>query len=107
MMQAEGSLERVARLQAIFHERADRIRSLAGVGDVRVLGGVLAIELVAADGAGLGYLEPVGPRLAAAFLKRGLLLRPLGDVLYFMPPYAITDEEAHWSIDQIEDVLKG
>ena len=52
-----------------------------------------------------GYLDQIGPRLAAAFLDRGLLLRPLGNVLYFMPPYVITDEEVDWVIAQMGEVL--
>ncbi|HKC57523.1 MAG TPA: hypothetical protein VKC35_15415, partial [Vicinamibacterales bacterium] len=53
-----------------------------------------------------GYLDEIGPRLAAAFLARGLLLRPLGNVLYFMPPYVITEEETAWAIDQIGEVIE-
>lgn len=103
----EKSLERVRRLEELFRARILPLRSIPGVGDVRVLGGVAAVELASGDGnASHGYLEPAGPRLTGAFLERGLLLRPLGDVLYFMPPYAITDEEAVWAIDQIEEVLK-
>jgi len=52
-----------------------------------------------------GYLDGIGPRLAAAFLERGLLLRPLGNIVYFMPPYVITDEEADWALGEIADVL--
>ena len=83
------------------------LRSLPLVGDVRVIGGVGAIELVTdrlTKSAG-GYLDELGPRLAAAFLDRGLLLRPLGNVLYFMPPYVITEEETAWAINQIGEVL--
>lgn len=102
------SLERVRSLEALFRSRLMPLLSLPGVGDVRVLGGVAAVELSAVDkNTSHGYLEPVGPKLSAAFLSRGLLLRPLGDVLYFMPPYVITDEEAHWAIDQIEEVLQA
>ena len=43
--------------------------------------------------------------MGAEFLKRDLLLRPNGDLLYFMPPYVITDEEIDWVFDQIEDVM--
>jgi len=43
--------------------------------------------------------------MSAAFVQRGLLLRPLGNVLYFMPPYVITEEETSWAIEQIADVL--
>jgi adenosylmethionine-8-amino-7-oxononanoate aminotransferase len=72
------------------------------------LGGVIAIELVRdrkTRDTG-GYLDRMGPELMARFLNLGLLLRPLGNVLYFMPPYVIRDEEAHWALDQIEDVLR-
>ena len=52
-----------------------------------------------------GYLDGIGPRLAAAFLERGLLLRPLGNLVYFMPPYVITEDEVDWAIQQIGEVL--
>ena len=54
---------------------------------------------------GSGYLDGIGPRLAAKFLENGLLLRPLGNVVYFMPPYAITSAEVEWSLGIIERVL--
>ena len=52
-----------------------------------------------------GYLDSRAPRLIHAFLEKGLLLRPLGNVLYFLPPYVIEDQEAHQSFDVIEEVL--
>jgi adenosylmethionine---8-amino-7-oxononanoate aminotransferase len=99
----ESSLDRVRELEALFRSRATSLCKIPSVADVRILGGVAAIEL-ATDGPG-GYLDSAGPHLSKQFLKRGLLLRPLGNVLYFMPPYVITDAEAHWAIDQIEEVL--
>jgi adenosylmethionine-8-amino-7-oxononanoate aminotransferase len=74
-------------------------------GDVRGIGGVAAIELVERSDRHDGYFASIGPRLHEAFLKRGLLLRPLGSILYFMPPYAITDQEVDWAFDQIAEVL--
>jgi adenosylmethionine-8-amino-7-oxononanoate aminotransferase len=91
----------VQRLAAQFESAAQELARLPVVGNVRTIGGVLAMELVS-DG---GYLDQVGPQLAAAFLDRGLLLRPLGNVLYFMPPYVITEEETAWAIDQIAEIL--
>ena len=96
-------LARIARLETQLREGLAPLSSLPIVGDVRVLGGVGAIELVsdkATKSAG-GYLDQIGPRLSSAFLDRGLLLRPLGNVLYFMPPYVITDDEVDWVIEQI------
>jgi adenosylmethionine-8-amino-7-oxononanoate aminotransferase len=53
-----------------------------------------------------GYFSSIGPYLYDAFLARGLLLRPLGSILYFMPPYAITDQQVDWVFDQIAEVLR-
>lgn len=74
------------------------------MGDVRVIGGVGIIEMSSDDP---GYLNSFGPRACSALLDRGLLLRPLGHVLYFMPPYAITPGETEWAILQIAEVLRA
>jgi adenosylmethionine-8-amino-7-oxononanoate aminotransferase len=86
----EPVLENVARIERQMH---------AGLNG-RVMGGVGVVELE-----GAGYLDNVGPRLAAEFLERGLLLRPLGNVVYFMPPYCITESETEWALTQIRDVV--
>ena len=100
----DAVLDRIRALEQQLRAGLDPLRALACVGDVRVIGGVGIIELQS-DSA--GYLDQLGPRLAAAFLERGVLLRPLGNVLYFMPPYVITDEQTAWVLHQIADVLAG
>jgi adenosylmethionine-8-amino-7-oxononanoate aminotransferase len=95
----EAVLERVARLEQHLRAGFEPLRAL---GDVRVIGGVAAVEL---DSDKPGYLDQIGPRLTAAFLDRGLLLRPLGNVVYFMPPYCITESETAWALEQIASVL--
>jgi adenosylmethionine-8-amino-7-oxononanoate aminotransferase len=95
----EAVLARVLRLEEQLRAGFEPLRSL---GDVRVIGGVAAVELRSDK---TGYLDQIGPRLAAAFLDRGLLLRPLGNVVYFMPPYCITESETAWALEQIAAVL--
>jgi adenosylmethionine---8-amino-7-oxononanoate aminotransferase len=102
LFRSEGTLDRVKRLERQFHKRLEPLRELESVGDVRAIGGVAAVEL---KGSG-SYFDSIGPGLYDAFLKRGLLLRPLGSILYFMPPYVITDDEVDWTFDQIESVLQ-
>jgi adenosylmethionine---8-amino-7-oxononanoate aminotransferase len=102
-----GLLARVARLEAQLREGLAPMASLPIVGDVRVMGGVGILELVEdkATRAAGGYLDAMGPRLGAAFLERGALIRPLGNIVYLMPPYVITDEQVDWLIGQVADVL--
>ncbi len=66
------------------------LQPLAGRAHIRGIGPVWAVELPGDS----GYLAEVGRALAAAALRRGVLLRPLGNVLYAMPPFCLTDEEA-------------
>lgn len=100
-------LGRVRALEAWLRQGLSPLVALPVVGDVRVIGGVGVIELVSdrATKAGGGYLDDIGPRLTQAFLDRGLLLRPLGNVLYVMPPYVITEDETAWTIRQVREVL--
>ena len=60
-----------------------------------------------------GYLAGVGPRLTRFFIDRGVLLRPLGNTIYVMPPYCITGAEldaavkdANKAVSQAEAIKK-
>jgi adenosylmethionine-8-amino-7-oxononanoate aminotransferase len=98
----ERTLDRVKALEKQFQTRLESLRELPVVGNVRGIGGVAIVEL----GNENNYFDPVGPRLYTAFLDKGLLLRPLGNILYFMPPYVITEREVDWAFDQIAGVLR-
>lgn len=107
MFGEEDVLARVLRLEQKLKEGLEPLRSLDCVGDVRVIGGVGVVELVTERKGGSAYLDGVGPVLAAEFLRRGLLLRPLGNVLYVMPPYVINDDETDWVMNQVREVLSS
>jgi adenosylmethionine-8-amino-7-oxononanoate aminotransferase len=96
-------LARVARLENLFAHRLAGLSGHPRVAGVWGIGGLAALELTP-HGAG-GYLDDLGPRLAAELLARDVLLRPLGNILYLLPPYVITDAEADFVFDQIEAVL--
>ena len=81
------------RIAALAQGIADRLTLLAGhpaFADPRQIGTIMAIDLIAADA---GYLSDLAPRLRAFFLERGLLLRPLGNTIYLMPPYCIDAQQ--------------
>jgi adenosylmethionine---8-amino-7-oxononanoate aminotransferase len=98
----ECVLARVQALERQLRDGLEPMRSFASVGNVRVLGGVGIVELESAEP---GYLDSLGPRLYREFLDRGLLLRPLGNIVYFMPPFVISETETEWALSQMSDVL--
>ncbi|HSX57172.1 MAG TPA: aminotransferase class III-fold pyridoxal phosphate-dependent enzyme, partial [Sphingomonas sp.] len=84
----EPVMERVAHLA---HRQRSYSRALSGkVNNLRQLGTIVAMEVEAPEGA---YLSVVGPRLMSFFRERNVLLRPLGNTVYVMPPYCISDED--------------
>jgi adenosylmethionine-8-amino-7-oxononanoate aminotransferase len=108
LIRESGSIEKVRALEGWLRRGLEPLRTLPLVGDIRVIGGVGIIELVAdrTTKSSGGYLDLAGPRLTAAFLQRGLLLRPLGNIVYFMPPYVITEEETASALAVIAEVLQ-
>ena len=101
------AIEQVARIESWLRRGLEPLAAHPSVGDVRVIGGVGCVELVVdkTTKASGGYLDGVGPTLTRAFLERGLLLRPLGNVVYALPPYVITEAETDWMTTQIAEVI--
>jgi len=105
LFEQERSLERVAGLERLFARRLARLAALPGVAATRGLGGLAVAELAPASEP--GYLDPRGPRVARALAERGIFVRPLGDVVYLLPPYCATDAECDAVFDALEEVLPG
>jgi adenosylmethionine-8-amino-7-oxononanoate aminotransferase len=93
-----------ARLHAIgnrLHARLHSLHNHPGVSHLRHVGGMVAWDLVGSNPNDSGYLSQVGPAMHAASLELGVLLRPLGNVVYALPPACTTDAQ----VDQIADVM--
>ncbi|MHC4845465.1 MAG: adenosylmethionine--8-amino-7-oxononanoate transaminase [Planctomycetota bacterium] len=60
---------------------------------VRRTGGIVALDLTLPEGSPGGYLADLAPKLRAEAVARGVLLRPLGNVLYAIPPACTTEEQ--------------
>ncbi|GLK78220.1 adenosylmethionine--8-amino-7-oxononanoate aminotransferase BioA [Methylopila jiangsuensis] len=94
----EPVAERVAALARAQAARLSRYDGDPRFRDARVCGTIAAVNIAVPD---TGYLAEIGLTLRRFFLERGVLLRPLGDALYAMPPYCVTDAE----LDLIHDAL--
>ena len=91
------------RIATLSRRQAARLAMLEGVRNARTLGTIAAFEI----GAGEGYLADVAPRLMAFFRERDVLLRPLGDTIYVMPPYCIDDDDLDHVYRVIAEALRG
>ncbi|MER9376848.1 adenosylmethionine--8-amino-7-oxononanoate transaminase [Mesorhizobium sp. M0491] len=96
----EPVAERIAALSAMQATGLRRFRDNSFFTDCRATGTIAALDLRTGSA---GYLAEIGPKLRAFFLERGLLVRPLGNVLYLLPPYCITGDELERLYDAIEE----
>ena len=97
----EPVLERNRLLAARIGANLAALRDHPRVADVRQTGMIAAVELVHNKNTRTPFAaaERRGLRAYLHGLERGVLLRPLGDIVYFMPPYVITPEEVDLMID--------
>jgi len=82
--ESEPVAERIGALAALQSEHLASLAADPRFKDVRQAGTIAAFDLKVNDA---GYLAGIGLRLMAFFLGRGILLRPLGNTIYVMPPY--------------------
>ena len=97
----EPVMARIARLASVHSERLDRFRDDRRFTNVRQLGTIAGLDLVANDA---GYMATIGPALYQRFMARGLLVRPLGNTIYIMPPYCSTESELDLVYEAIEEI---
>jgi adenosylmethionine-8-amino-7-oxononanoate transaminase len=99
----EKSAERRMGIERAHLAGLERIRRYPQARNCRVLGTVAAFDI----GDGTDYLRPIGLELAAFALERDILLRPLGNVVYLLPPYCTTADELALAYDVIAEFLES
>lgn len=105
IFEEEDTFQRIAEIEAQHREFANKLLDHPKVKKVRVCGSLLAFEFIddAASEAG-SYKSETSMKLRDFFLAEGLNIRPLGPVVYLMPPYCITNEQLKKGYDGL---LKG
>jgi adenosylmethionine-8-amino-7-oxononanoate aminotransferase len=102
IFETEPVFDRIAAIEAIHRERLEEFANHPAVACVRMLGTIAAIELKADDP---GYLSGLRSRLYPFFLENGVLMRPLGNVIYTVPPYVIAPDDLQYIYDVIRKAL--
>jgi adenosylmethionine-8-amino-7-oxononanoate aminotransferase len=87
----------------------EKFHELDCVGDIRHIGMIGALEIVKDRNSKEihPFSDRIGVKIYKEGLKRGAILRPLGNIVYFMPPYVITEEEIKTLTDIAYDSIKA
>jgi adenosylmethionine-8-amino-7-oxononanoate aminotransferase len=102
IFETEPVFERIAGIAKIHQERLAALTSHPAVADVRSIGTIAVVELKAVDP---GYSSKLRTKLYKFYLDAGVLLRPLGNIVYILPPFVISPADLHTIHDRIVDSL--
>jgi len=100
----DDTQEKISRICHRHQEFAQQIKGHPKVKEVRQTGTILAIEWQTQTGT--SYFSDLRNQLYHYFLEKGILLRPLGNVIYILPPYCISDEDLAEIYGQIIEALQ-
>lgn len=103
LLQEDDTWTAIKRISTQHHQFVSNVMNHPYVEDARALGVVLAVSVK--SGSEESYFNYLRDRLYNFFIHRKILLRPLGNVIYIMPPYCITDEELNMVYTAISDLL--
>lgn len=109
VMEEQSILDRANRTARYLTEQMNRrFLDHSNVGEIRSLGLIHAIELVEDKVSGQGFeaSRRVGYQIFKAGLEQGLVLRPLGNVIYYNPPLTITEAEVDLALERTERAIR-
>jgi adenosylmethionine-8-amino-7-oxononanoate aminotransferase len=104
LMEDPGFFDDIDRISRQHTHFFNRVRQHSKLSDVRQTGTIIALEI--REGEGSSYFSGIRDKAYAYFLEHGMLLRPLGNVLFLNPPYCTTDEELEYMYQTIENFLE-
>jgi adenosylmethionine---8-amino-7-oxononanoate aminotransferase len=99
----EQNKVRFMRMETWHQKGLDLLKDCSRLDKFRYCGTISAMDVDAKKDR--GYLSSIGPKLKEKFLEKGFLLRPLGNVIYILPPYCITEDELFSIYECIQDVI--
>lgn len=102
---AEETQNQIVKISQWQKDFQNRISSHPKVLNSRVLGTIFALELK--TDSDTSYVNEVRHKLYPFFLERDILLRPLGNVIYILPPYIIKKEEIDKVYEAVEEMLES
>jgi adenosylmethionine-8-amino-7-oxononanoate aminotransferase len=103
----DPQLQRQQQINKVLTESLAPFYGHAHIANIRQTGTIAAFDLVQdkASKTPFDWRERRGLQVFEAALKQGVLLRPIGNTVYFMPPYVITDDELRWVVKVADEAV--
>ncbi|PFO06349.1 adenosylmethionine--8-amino-7-oxononanoate transaminase [Bacillus sp. AFS076308] len=107
LFEKENLVEEVAEKAKYLHKLLEELKSLPYVGDIRQLGFMCGIELVFSKETKepLPKEKRIGYQATLKMRELGMLTRPLGDTIVFMPPHVSTKEELKEMVEIMKEAI--
>ncbi len=103
LFESERTLDKIAEIEKWHHAFADEINGHNAIADIRQHGTIIAIELKVDEGT--SYLSNIRDTAYRFFMDRRIMLRPLGNIIYILPPYCISSDDMKQVYAVIQDFL--
>lgn len=103
LLKSEETAKQIDRIEQWHAEQIQVWKARKNIKKLRQLGTIMALEFDTGETS--SYFHSLRDQLYAFFIKRGVLLRPLGNVIYIIPPYVITEVEMKKVYRCIEEAL--
>ncbi len=104
LLQTQEMQDNIARINKRHLTFQKHIESNPKVTTTRVLGVIFALEIVTESSA--SYYGSLRNKLYDFFIENGVILRPVGNIVYILPPYIMTDEQLQKVYEVVENALE-
>jgi adenosylmethionine---8-amino-7-oxononanoate aminotransferase len=104
LLQTQEMQDNIARINQSHLQFENKIKKHFKVKTTRVLGVIFALEVKTENQE--SYYGNLRNKLYDFFIENGIILRPVGNIIYVLPPYIITDEQLDKIYQTIENVLE-
>lgn len=103
LLQSQEMQENITRINLRHLAFQNHVKNHPKVTTTRVLGTIFALEIVTESSA--SYYGTLRNKLYDFFIENGVILRPVGNIVYILPPYIITDEQLQKVYEVVEKAL--
>lgn len=99
------AFDNIKRIEQQHHLFLQKIKSHKALIDARQLGTIIAFEIKTTEQT--NYLNSLAEHISEFFISRGIILRPLGNIMYILPPYCISNPDLEYIYNATEEFLNS